>query len=82
LAPLSLIFIELVGLELPLISIVFVETVVFVAGSLMTISDFAGGGASFGIAVISISLVIPSADVSSSNTERVYLPAFLRVNHF
>jgi|GEM_PF-1272430 len=80
-APLSLILIALVGFDVPLTVIVFVETVVFELGSLMVISDFTGGGSSFDTAVISNFFSISSA-VSSSKTVILYLPAFLSVNPF
>jgi hypothetical protein len=50
---------------------------------LITISDFAGGVASFVTAVTStIFCTPPFGQSSSSNMMSSYLPGFLRVNHF
>lgn len=77
--PLSLILTELVGFEVPLTRRVFVETVVFVVGSLMTMSAFVCTGSPFGTAVTSTTFSIPPFGPSSSKITSSYLPAFLSV---
>jgi hypothetical protein len=79
LVPLSLMLTELVGFEVPLTRIVFVETVVFVVGSLMTISALTGVVSPFGTAVTSTTFSIPPFGPSSSKITSSYLPGFLRV---